>query len=165
MDSIKDIIDVVKEPNFRVVHAMITNNPDLVNVKSDDYDNWTPLYVAAEHGMISNVVFLLSKGADPNLKCTPALETPLHTAAFNGRTIIVKLLIANGAEVNIKSDNPFSQTPLFLAAMRGHIDVVECLLEAGADTNIATFDGETPINVAYDNGHLGIVELLKERLH
>lgn len=51
---------------------------------------------------------------------------------------------------------------LHIAAMRGHTDCVELLLKAGAPPHPRTADGDTPKDLAKDNGHNDLAAILGE---
>ena len=44
--------------------------------------------------------------------------------------------------------------------MQGHLDTVQLLCSAGASTNIKNNNGETPLILAFENGHSHIVDYL-----
>ncbi len=67
------------------------------------YKNETPLMLAAIEGHTQTVQFLLSKGADIEMKDC-AENTALHLAAEFGRIDTVDTLIKAGAEVNCLND-------------------------------------------------------------
>ena len=52
-------------------------------------------------------------------------------------------------------------TALHRAAMNGHLIIVEKLLEKGADTTLSQKHGMTAIDLALQNKHHHIVELLR----
>jgi len=62
-----------------------------VNVNADNY-GFPPLYSAAAAGHIEVVKFLVSKGADVNIKHSIRSDAPLDVAMRNGHTAIVEYL-------------------------------------------------------------------------
>ena len=52
---------------------------------------------------------------------------------------------------------------LHIAAMRGHKDCVELLLRAGAPPQPRTHDGDTPKDLAKDNGYYDLAVYLGEQ--
>ena len=79
----------------------------------------SPLHYAAEHGSVNCVRYLLSVGAEVDIKVAriPGFSdmgmTPLHFAARAGQTGTAKVLMESGANVNAR-DN-WGCTPLHLA--------------------------------------------------
>ena len=69
----------------------------------------TPISMAALNGKTEAVAFLLSKGANINVKSRDG-GTALHGAAFLGHTETVNLLINKGADPNIRNNK--GETPL-----------------------------------------------------
>lgn len=57
------------------------------------------LHLAALHGQVEAVQFLLAHGADVDLQDSES-ETPLHNAAFAANLTIMKLLLDSGADVH-----------------------------------------------------------------
>lgn len=55
----------------------------------DDYGN-TPLHWAAEKNQVESVKFLLSKGANPNLR-NSSMMAPLHIAVQNLHNEVMKV--------------------------------------------------------------------------
>ena len=51
-------------------------------------------------------------------------------------------------------------TAIWVAAEAGSEDIVKILLESGANTLLAAADGTTPLQVATNRGHDGVVQLL-----
>lgn len=53
---------------------------------------------------------------------------------------------------------------LHVAAMRGHRDCVELLLKAGAPAHPRASDGDTPKDLAKDNGHYELAAFLGRKM-
>ena len=85
----------------------------------------------------------------------------LHAASEKGCVEAVKELIATGSDMNlVRPGDDNGWAPLHLAIKYGHFDVVDLLIAAKADVNQATTHGETPIDVAFDQGHFKLVKEL-----
>jgi ankyrin repeat protein len=121
-----EIHDAAKAGDLAKVKALLTDNPGLVNEKTEI--GWTPLHTAAFCGHKDVVELLLAKGAKVNAKDNGG-ETPLHWAATEGNKDVVELFLAKGAKVNAKDEN--SLTPLDLATGGVHRDVAELLRQHG----------------------------------
>jgi ankyrin repeat protein len=160
--------------------------PELINGR--DAEGWTPLAVAACHGMTEAVRALVSLGADVNMLYRIArtqrvvatrrghvvvtalssldtnmlmeedLVTALHIAALQGHFEVVEALALLGADVNVQLSA--GATPVHIAAQEGHWEVVKTLVSLGADKNARKLRGVTPAYIAAQNGHLKVVEAL-----
>ena len=109
--------------------------------------------------------FLVSKGADTNIKITVTMNHVmsegmplLHMAMLVGNIDLVKLLISKGADVNAKGTG--SYTPLHIAAGIGNIALVKFLVSKGADVHAKTIDGKTPLDAAKQQEHTDIEKYL-----
>jgi ankyrin repeat protein len=184
------IMNADDENGFSAIHHASSNGHENIvaillsaGVTIDDDTNnegQTPLHMAVEHNHINVVSLLLSKGASFNLKDSSG-NSPLHVAAKNGHKNIAELLISKG--VTIDAMNNMNATPLHKAAYYGRKDVVELLLSNGADVNAKTWMGvrassivekimgdinfrgkkpNTPLNLAINNGHKDVIEVLKK---
>jgi len=70
------------------------------DVNAQDYEDWTPLYLAACIGRLDFAQMLLEHGAAINAPTYDG-ETPLHRASKNGHVDVVRLLLEHGADPNI----------------------------------------------------------------
>jgi ankyrin repeat protein len=120
------------------------------------------IFEAAEEGDEEEVIRLLD--ADPLL-----LEgeynngdRPLAVAALCGQLGVVTLLIARGA--NIDATGFRGRTALHQAGRGGNEEVVDLLLDKGAHANGRDDDGFTPLMLACDNDHLGVVKMLVQHM-
>lgn len=85
--------------------------------------------------------------------------TLLHMAASGGNPRMVEMLIQKGISINAKNKN--GKTPLHYAAAKGHKPIVEILLNSHADPT-PEYMGETAADMARNNGHPKIVQLLEK---
>jgi ankyrin repeat protein len=108
---------------------------------------------------------LAQKGANLNARSQAARQAPLHRAANFGEVELTRELVRLGADVQLRlSDN---STPLHLAC-RAHkpkdapepVEIAEILIKAGADVTAKNDAGQTPEDIAREEGREQLVELL-----
>ena len=152
-----------------------------VPVDQTDKSKHTPLHYAARYGETSNIVFLISRGADVNMEKAGGGETPLHLACMQENVDTVRALLDRGA--NPLTLNKQGQSPLHLATLQGaglkkqksrdkYRAIIRLLLEKGADKNrrtgravkvkSRTFKrGSTALDYAKVFGEKDFIDLLK----
>jgi ankyrin repeat protein len=120
-----------------------------------------PLNVAAEHGTVEMVKFLISKGARINVSNGWG-RSPIHSAAEGGNLETLKALEAAGADIKQPSGEAFLDElnrtsrqfqPIHLAARSGRLTIVRYLVSRGVDPSVKDANGETPFNYAWVEGH------------
>jgi ankyrin repeat protein len=111
----------------------------------------------AKNGQTETVKFLLRNGANPNAKRHDGITALMH-ASGRGHTQTVKVLLNAGAEADAKYN--YGYTPLMFMR-NGGTEVVQMLLDAGADVNEKTDNDRSALLIAEEEGHTGIVEMLK----
>ena len=131
-----------------------------INVNAMDNNERTALHDACENPNIEVVKLLVDKGSNVNADDVDGL-TPLHEACTNGHLDIVQFLLENGADVNALSFE--ENTCLHFACEEGRLDIVEYLLKipflkANGNNEL----GETPMNLAMQNNHTKVLELLSK---
>ena len=102
-------------------------------------DRHRALALAAQHGHVEIVRFLLDTGEDPNRynpKGNHGHSTPLHQAVWAGHDAVVRLLVERGARLDIR-DTIYEGTPLGWAEYGGRTETAEYLRSQGAKTGEA----------------------------
>lgn len=135
---------------------------DGVDVNSPDENGRTALMLAAYDGHTEIVKLLLQRKAQVNRRDATD-RTALMYASSGKNPETVRVLLDAGANVGIV-DNQENWTALMFAAAEGNVEVVKQLLASGADPTRADVDGETSVEFAVDNGHMHVVNLLKEAI-
>mmetsp|Transcript_48695 Transcript_48695/g.156448 ORF Transcript_48695/g.156448 Transcript_48695/m.156448 type:complete len:978 (-) Transcript_48695:11-2944(-) len=120
----------------------------------------TPLIAAAGEGAMRAVRFLLDARADANA-ASPDGATPLMAAALGGASEALKALLSAAADSNATADRGW--TALMAACQVGKAECARMLLDARASLDARSTDGSTARDLAQNNGHGEIVELLKKR--
>lgn len=106
-------------------------------IMDDDNGNcWTPLHFALCRGHESTAMFLLGRGANPQVTC-PCDEGPwnaLHTATRLNQQKVIDYLLDNKL-VDINEGGLQGLTPLHLAFYKRHYSLVDMYIDRGADIN------------------------------
>lgn len=132
--------------DFAAIHLAVSgHNTDVVQVLLEagvpidlpTKESWHPplLMHAARNNAIEMMSFLLSKGADINVrdKCN---DPAVAASAYYGHVEATEFLIENGADLTTKSTSGgpcvAGSTAVSYATKRGHDNIAEMLLKAGA---------------------------------
>ncbi|XP_035269070.1 CARD- and ANK-containing Inflammasome Adaptor Protein [Anguilla anguilla] len=117
-----DIYDAAAMGNLSLLESLLKGN-DVNNVSSSQE---TLLHIAAQHGQLSIVEFLISKGARLDMKDGQGY-TALHRAAEKGHTSTAQALMRAGADIYAMDKK--SKMPLHLAARNRHLSTVKAMVE------------------------------------
>jgi len=117
------------------------------------------IIVAARDGNLQAVTDQLNAGANPDGTIGDTAYTPLYLATSNSHLAIMETLLNAGATTNIAT-NGGMWTPLHIAAYNGDVAAVSLLLRRNATASCANLPGNTPLDIAIDEGHAAIVDLL-----
>lgn len=138
-------------------------------------------YQINQHDVISGYTPLINATRKQHLPCMNLLalaqadinavdgwgQTALHFAAAKGFDKGTSLLITHNANINCISGPNYifktrdgHYTPLHFAAEYGHSNIVKILIEHGADKNLKTQLDKTPLDLAKENNHQDVVNLL-----
>lgn len=142
-------------------------NSGQVNI-NNDYDrneHVTGLHWASINNRLGVVDFLVSHGADVNIKAGTLRAPPLHWAARYGYVYIVHYLLEHGANPQLTDDQGFNL--LHLSVNSSNIMLVLYVLFFVVDRGILEVDGQDPYGrtpllwAAYQGDSLTVDSLLK----
>ena len=121
--------------------------------------NKTPLYYGCFYGHKPIAQYLISKGADVNLKDKSG-DSIIHCAVRMNLFSIVKYLIEK-KNVDVNCRGIMNQTPLHCACEKGNLTIVQYLISKGAQIEAAeSFFGRKPLHIAVSNENVDIVKYL-----
>lgn len=143
------------------------------------------LAYACKENMTQKALWLLSKGADPNLhyyekKLVAGMAdideinfiTPLAFAVEKKNVELIRALLAAGAKADVLRlagdvrSSGHSLTILGVAlqdGLSGGCEIIDILLEAGANVNDTNAKGQTALILAMETGMLGLVKHFVEK--
>ncbi|KAJ8543342.1 hypothetical protein K7X08_005865 [Anisodus acutangulus] len=150
-----------------------------IDLNSNDYQGRTPLHIAAIHGHVEVIQFLVSVGSDTHMLDAQGW-TPLHFAAHQGHVEAVGFLL-NHSTIAKYTVTKQGKTAYELATNKGHCklydllqlgdtlhraarkgdvaDIKKCIAE-GANVNGRDQNGWTPLHRAAFKGRIEGVKLL-----
>ena len=167
--------------------AKIDSRKSRVSLNGKRREGDTPLQAATRHGRIKVMEFLISKGADVNIKSngysalysaaggspkTVALllahgaavngfdtnSSPLWNAVFNHGTESAKLLLDAKAKATEVDQHGWSL--LHAAALGCDAKMIELLIAANVDVNLLTNKKESALHIATERANLDAVRVL-----
>lgn len=141
--------------NSNLVSRLLEAGADVDHVNCDGE---SALWAASEQGQVEALGLLLEARAQVN-RANREGHTPLLAAAAKGHPDIVAILLEAQADVN-QADLHFGKTPLWMASYAGHLEIVNQLLDAAALLDMKDFMGCSPFEVATEQKHKRVAQLL-----
>lgn len=124
-----------------------------VDINAIDEKNCTSLDIASWNGCIEIVKLLLEEGG-VNID----VNTPLTLSLSRGHREISKLFIERGVDIT----QEVRYESLIIASQSGYTEIVKLLIEKGVNVNSRNEDGDNPLSLACENGHIEVVKCLLE---
>ena len=162
-------LDEVQDPVFRYIMKYCEDflKPviqEWVNQKNNFGSpfrrSFTPLQWAARSNTPSVVYFLISVGADVNVK-DDNNKTALYQACTHNSVVIPLMLLNAGAQVNIDNeDTPVPPSPLHATCLRNAFLVTQLLIDRGANVNGRDSLGCTPLYIASQTNSVQVAQIL-----
>lgn len=158
----KDIRNAIKNGQLNTVKYLLEKAPEMLTWMTP-FGTW--LHVAAAHGYVEIVKYLMSAGIDINAKGGTFSTNALERAATKGHLDVARYLLSNNVEIDTSEPD---RNPLFAAIYGGHEKVVQLLVENHMDIRIK-YTGETMKNIdaytfAIERGETEITEYLKREM-
>lgn len=131
---------------FLVSHGGELNQPN----------SMPPINIAIDNNNRSMTNLLLELGADVNFSTPKSCGYPIHHACAHNATELVTLLLSRNADANVKNEDGI--TPLIYAAVQTNPLVTQQLLDHGANPLITLQQGETPLHILAECGHIPCIK-------
>jgi GTPase SAR1 family protein len=125
-----------------------------------DYDNDTPLNVAAWHGREEIVLAIIKEFGGNVYSRNVSGRTGLHSACVTGEAGVVRCI---GKHMSVLVFDNHGNTPLHLCSAKGHFECVEALLSFKAPVLIRNNLGQTSRDVATDSQVLSLLDKYLEK--
>ena len=151
----------VRNSDTETVQTAISNGGN-VNIYDDGYHYETPLTIAIGKSNLTMINFLISQGADVNVKLV-GNGRPLMRAVNSSQALeLIPLLVEKGADVNAESSNgDTALTSIINSYSDNKANIVQYLLNQGANVNHTNNSGDTYLIQAVKNNYaLDVVNIL-----
>jgi len=165
-DGLTAIMNAAEKGSVACLKLLVdkVNDKDHLDLKATA--GFNALIVAAAHGNLEAVEYLMQAGASVKELADNSGVTPLMYAAANKHMDVVKLLLdKGGVDIDAKHDN--GGTALLEAATAGAIEALKFLMEHGADFDGVDDDGVSALMGVASAGSLEglkiVVEALKKK--
>ena len=166
-DGVLPMHKAARDNQEKSLEYLLQLSPDNLNLPAPDrrdrfralVPGSTPLIVAAEHGSVACVRYLLLKSADLHAKRDDGIGV-LQAAIGQGSSDIAALVL----EAIKIGGFPYLELDecLLLAAKYKRTRILQLLIRAGANTTVRDLDGKTALTLAVDNAHPESVACLLE---
>jgi len=162
-DGASPLLAAASNHKTKCVRLLLQARPVCVIVDQPNQNGETPLWSASKVGADDIVLLLMAAQAHVGQTDNDG-ETAIWRAAKEGHTKVMEALMLSKDFFgpNLDKANTANETALCVAAAAGFIEIVEILLDANADPAIVNYNKQKPIQLAYENGHNEIVEMLQE---
>lgn len=140
-DSVEyeELFNAASEGDVKRLKAALLLSLNVNALEADRLQGRAALHMAAQHGSVPAVQFLLAHGAKVDLRNSEG-ETPLHEAAYFAHPEAIGALLDAGADINLPTGD-YSYTALHNVLKHKNtvtpknIEAIELLLDRGLDVN------------------------------
>lgn len=150
-DALTPLMNAAENGTVATVKALVDHVNDPIYVNAMSNTGFTALIIAAAHGHVETIEYLLEKGADVDAVHDNKV-TALMYAAAAGHIDSMKMLIAKGADLEFKHTN--GGTALLEASTAGMHEAVVLLVDSGAKVDFFDDDGVNPLMAIAAQGNI-----------
>lgn len=125
-------------------------------------DGRTPLHIAVEQGHLSIVQYFLSLGVSPSPDLLLVVIQSNNWRTQHSKLPMLRLLVENGADVSAHTSQGvfLLHSALRMFNENEVLKTAKSLVGRGCDPLEANSDGETPIQIAVQQGHVSVAQYL-----
>jgi ankyrin repeat protein len=152
------------EGHLQVVELLAPHCYENVGLEVRDKAGMTALYYAAAAGHEEVVAFLKAKQARCDTMDDKGM-TAIMAAAGRGHVRVVHMLLQDLALGAVHQSDLGGKTAMHWAAVGGSVEMMTYLMSKGASAATRAAWGVTPLMMAAMSGHVGVVQMLVERVH
>lgn len=161
--SAKDIRNAIKSGQLETLRDLLENEAEMLTWMTP-FGTW--LHVAAAHGHLEIVEYLINAGIDVNAEGGTFSTNTLERATTKGHLDIAKYLISRNVEMDISEPD---RNPLFAAIYGGHLEIVKLLVEKKINISIKysseIMEHMDAYSFAIERGQTEIAEYLKQEMN
>jgi cytohesin len=132
-------------------------------LQQTDAKGRTALHLAALCGHGEVVAFLLGQGAETSSRDILG-RTPLLYGCSKGHLGVARMLLEHMGGGAVQETDHHGRTVLHFAANEGHEEVAALLVGMGAQANSRDAFSKTPLMLACEKGHMGVVRMLTQHM-
>lgn len=101
------------------------------SIEARDFQDYTPLHLAACNASLDHIKLLLSYGASQLARSNQHLSSVMHLAAYYDRSEIIEFFLKQGVGIDPDKEKKM-YTPLFVALVTGKTSALQTLLQNNA---------------------------------
>jgi len=161
-DAMRDVaIELCKACSYKDLARVKRLVGEGVPVNCVDYDMRTPLHVAAAHGALTIVLFLLDERHANINPLDKRGHTPLNESILNHYEDVTNALVERGGRIGEgKSERHEVAVDMCVLARLGDVHDLRKMIDGGADVNKRDYEGRTALHIASSHNNFHVAELL-----
>ncbi|MBM7647501.1 ankyrin repeat protein [Bacillus ectoiniformans] len=158
----KDIRSAIKSGQLDTLKNLLEKEPEMLTWMTP-FGTW--LHIAAAHGHLEIVKYLINAGIDINAQGGTFSTNALERATTKGHLEIAEYLLSRSVEIDTSEPD---RNPMFGAIYGGYLEIVKLLVKNNIDISIK-YSGENMKDMdayafALERGQIEIADYLKKKM-
>ena len=154
------LFKVVRSGDIKQIRSCILDSAADPNAFNKSGQN--ALHLAAGLGFLEVTELLVRSGANPQTPSLLTHDTPLHLAS-KGDHVEVVTFLSRIPNIRIDLQDKLGNSPLHYSVGNGSLDTTSLLLKTGSRLDLVNVLGQTPLDVAVDQGREALILLLEQK--